>query len=268
MSRPLDVAWLPQPRSAVNPPRTSQPTPQGPGRSPLSTSNTPVDQRSVATITLQASCPVNRAVAAVPVPADKRRPLTDAPKSSRGSNETTSSAATSNPSSRRAACALSSSSSTPVDRSTAAVLRPLRSCPDGRTVQATSSNAAVNRQTPKPSPQGAERSSSSSNTSADRSTAAVLSSSRSCPDGRAVPVTPSNAAVNRQTSPQSSLDKQLRVRLQKLRLPKDEICRNKEIVNILVSNIRDELTKNSHHQFKNWETMNSGSYYDKTKVLY
>ena len=61
------------------------------------------------------------------------------------------------------------------------------------------------------------------------------------------------------------LDTQLRDRLCELRLSPDEVSHNKHIVKELRENILEELTKYSHRLYA-WETMNSGSYYDKTKV--
>jgi len=64
----------------------------------------------------------------------------------------------------------------------------------------------------------------------------------------------------------TSKDKRLRHRLCELRLSRDDVSRNKDIINKLNTNILNELMENSHHQLRNWAIMNSGSYYDKTKV--
>lgn len=62
------------------------------------------------------------------------------------------------------------------------------------------------------------------------------------------------------------LDIQLRDRLSDLRLSRDEVSQNKHIVKELRENILAELMSNSHYRLYSWETVNSGSYYDKTKV--
>ena len=61
-------------------------------------------------------------------------------------------------------------------------------------------------------------------------------------------------------------DLQLRDRLFELRLSRDEVSQNKHIVKELRENILAELTNSSHYRLYAWETVNSGSYYDKTKV--
>jgi len=62
------------------------------------------------------------------------------------------------------------------------------------------------------------------------------------------------------------LDKELRDRLERLRLRRDDVTQNKQIVHELCSDILEELKGNSGRSLGHWEIMNSGSYYDKTKV--
>jgi len=63
-----------------------------------------------------------------------------------------------------------------------------------------------------------------------------------------------------------SLDRQLRKRLHHLRLSPGEVRQNKDIVSELREKILEELKKSSQYRLHDWDTINSGSYYDKTKV--
>ena len=83
------------------------------------------------------------------------------------------------------------------------------------------------------------------------------------------PLAPRRSLSSPSTGPHTSqqqLDKQLRDRLDKLRLPRDDVSENKNTVNELCTDILNELESNSHRSLCHWEIMNSGSYYDKTKV--
>ena len=73
----------------------------------------------------------------------------------------------------------------------------------------------------------------------------------------------SSSSSSADTSPPR--EKELRKRLNDLRLSRVEVTQNKNIVEELRKNILVELRKESG-PLRDWETVNSGSYYDQTKV--
>jgi len=112
------------------------------------------------------------------------------------------------------------------------------STPSRDVVRPALSNPFVVPPIPKPPPQSPRRSASSSSDSS----ACRLGARRS----------------------ERSVDEQLRDRLRYLKLRAEDISRNKDIVNDLCTSIRDELIQCS--PARDWKKMNSGSYYEKTKV--
>jgi len=64
-----------------------------------------------------------------------------------------------------------------------------------------------------------------------------------------------------------SLDEELKTRLKKLQLPKDDVTKNSKTVEELGEIILNELNNSYPFSF-HWDKLNSGSYYDKTKVRY
>jgi len=72
---------------------------------------------------------------------------------------------------------------------------------------------------------------------------------------------------SRRLSCRESFDSELGHRLEELHLQKDDVSRNSKIVNELSDIILNELKQSRRYpvSFK-WEKLNSGSYYDKTKV--
>jgi len=111
-------------------------------------------------------------------------------------------------------------------------------------------------------PSGARKQSSSTNDVLDRlpSSSAPV---RAPPPPRApLRSLPSPSAV----PPGTARRQQLRDRLERLRLRRGDVTQNKDTVHELCKDIRQELERNGHQSLGHWEIMNSGSYYDKTKV--
>ena len=123
--------------------------------------------------------------------------------------------------------------------------------------------------TDKPRPSSAAREQSSSNNDVPHrwssSTAPVRTSSQPRPPVPRRSLS-SPSAVPPRTTPRTQLDKELRDRLERLRLRRADVTQNKQIVHELCSDILEELKGNSGRSLGHWEIMNSGSYYDKTKV--
>ena len=104
-------------------------------------------------------------------------------------------------------------------------------------------------------------------------TANVISATPRLPPQRQAPgrslSSSSVASAGRRSStsgPIASLDNKLRERLKDIRLSKADISSNSKVVTNLNNCIREQLQNNSHRSLYNWNIMNSGSYYDKTKV--
>jgi len=116
--------------------------------------------------------------------------------------------------------------------------RPGARPPPGASRQSRPSSAPVASQSPKPPPQTPRR----------------------------LPTSAPTAPQDAPTSSAASLDKQLRERLKQISLPRKDVGQNSEIVNRLGENVLRELKENSPSSLYRWEIMNSGSYYDKTKV--
>ena len=149
-------------------------------------------------------------------------------------------------------------------------------------VQAASNTAADIPPTPKPQTPGRSISSPSTGgvagqrccqTAASPAVAEKQGPQTSAPKPslqRSVSSPPYTSACRPAPRSKVSLDKQLKDRLRDLRLKRDEVQDNKAVVNQMTKAVLEELRKrnNSRHcrSLYDWDTMNSGSYYDQTKV--